>query len=249
MNKKKIFLFFIVLTTLYSCKKELLISDETLKDLEVHDLDFEYLTTRSRITYEDEDTRISAKATIRIKKDSIIWLSLSPAFGIEAARGIITRDSIKFIDRMNREYAVYDFASLSEEYNFNITFALIQSMLIGDMPKQPSEEDRVVKKRDHYIIKQTRGPVTLENYIGSNMKLEKLQVTAGKPDENTLTLVYEDFQKMKEAIFPYHSRVSLSYRSRKGPVSTLININHGKAEIQSESLSFPFDIPQKYERK
>lgn len=250
MNKNNIFLIVVVLTSFFSCKKELAVIDPSLRNkLEVQDLDFEFLNTKSRISYKDQDTDISATATIRIQKDSVIWLSLSPAFGIEAARGMITRDSIKFINRLNREYVVYDFETLSEKYNFNITFDLIQSMLLGEMPKGTSDEDKITIRDDHYIIKQVQGPVSIDNYIGMDlMKLEKVQM-ADQPANNTLTLQYEDFNRLEENIFPYKSSISLNYWAEEELVSTLINIDHGRAEISSESLSFPFNIPQKYERK
>lgn len=249
--KNKLFLIFLFLTTiLYSCKKELSGSGAALnKTLNLQDLDFEFLNTKSRIKYTDKESNISATATIRIKKDSIIWISLSPAFGIEAARGIITRDSLKFINRLNKEYMIYDFEGLSNKFNFKITFDLIQSMLLGEMPKETSEEDIIIQRDDHFLIRQTEGPISIDNYITAGlMKLEKVQM-AETPSQNTLTLLYEDFQNLEENFFPYKSLISLNYRSGSDIVTTQINIDHGRAEINSKSLSFPFNIPQKYERK
>ncbi|MBK8414658.1 MAG: DUF4292 domain-containing protein [Bacteroidetes bacterium] len=42
--------------------------------------------------------RIHLNINLRIKTDSLTWISKSPLLGIEVARVMITRDSVKFMD-------------------------------------------------------------------------------------------------------------------------------------------------------
>ena len=154
MNKNILILFFCFEIFFSACsKKSLSFKDvEMAEEFAVNDLEFEYLTTNSKIRFSDNDKSLSATANIRLKKDSIIWVSITPGFGIEAARGIITKDSLIFVNRMNKEYSAYDFEQLSREFNFNINFDLLQSVLLGDMPVEPDDQDQVKARLPSIIL-------------------------------------------------------------------------------------------------
>jgi hypothetical protein len=53
-----------------------------------------------------ENKKTSFNTNFRIKNDSVIWFSISPALGIEVARVLITQDTVKFVNRLNNTYFV-----------------------------------------------------------------------------------------------------------------------------------------------
>ena len=63
------------------------------KRLKIEELDFEYLQAKTKIQYEDGIQNLNANATIRIRQDSLIWISISST-GVEGIRSIIQKDSI-----------------------------------------------------------------------------------------------------------------------------------------------------------
>lgn len=210
--------------------------------------DFEYMFTKTKIHYKDSDYNVSTSANIRIKKDSIIWLSISPLLGIEAARAMITQDSMVLMNRLNREYTVYNFKNLSEKFHFDINYQLIQSMILGNMPMRPESSNQIISSRHFYIVKQQNGPYTIENYISRElMELQKVQMQE-KPTNNSLTLEYENYKPLAAFSIPFNSYISFNYEQGSEVKNTEINIKHGRAELAS-ALLFPFDIPSRYERK
>lgn len=261
MNKNTLILFFCLSLIFAACsKKTLSFKDAEIADeFAVNDLMFEYLTTNSKIKFSNDDKNLSATANIRLKKDSIIWVSITPGFGIEAARGIITKDSLIFINRMNKEYSAYNFEELSKEFNFNINFDLLQSVLLGDMPVEPDDEDMVKKESNYYVVKQEKGPITINNFVDArSLKLERVAMQDRSKEEvfgktrtrnNTLTLRYNDFQMLSEQVFPYENLVSLDYQRDGKKRKTEIEIQHKKANITDEALRFPFSVPEKYVQK
>ena len=252
MNSRSSFVLLVLLAiVITSCKKEIATTGTKEFDLEnvsVLPLDFDYLSTKSKVTFQDKNTDISLTATIRIKQDSLIWMSLSPALGIEAVRGLITSDSIYIINRLNRTYSIFDFASLSQRFNFDINYGLVQAMLLGDMPFEQSLVDRIMKKGRNILIHQEKGNIAIDNYIDPDrMKTARVQLYETS-STNTLTLLYDNFQPFSDVLLPYSSKIVLSYQEGKDRQTTLIDIDHGKAEIAS-TLQFPFNIPQKYDRR
>jgi len=222
-------------------------------DISKLEMDFDYLTTSSKIRFSNDDKNLSANASIRIKKDSIIWISVSPGFGVEAARGMATKDSLIIINRLNKEYMAYDFKKLSEEFNFDITYDLLQSALLGNMPLGLSREDKIKKDDAFYVIKQEAGNITVNNYINARlMKVEKVNMrekNKASGRDNTLNLQYGDFKTLEAHVLPFINLVALNYKKGSNVQNTEINIEHKKATFSREDLNFPFNIPEKYEQK
>lgn len=226
--------------------------------LSIVDLNFAYLTSSGKIRYQNDDQNLSATANIRIKKDSVIWISITPGFGIEAARGLITRDSIMFINRLDNEYSAFSFQELSDKFNFKINYDLLQSILVGDMPRTLAPEDEAKKQADHFLVRQQEGSLMIDNYINARlMKVDRVSVIDetkrdtqdGKRAKNTLSLQYEQFKKLNDQLFPFKNTMSLDYRTKGEKRRTQIDIQYKKVNIVEETLRFPFSIPDKYVRK
>ncbi|MRS61086.1 DUF4292 domain-containing protein [Larkinella terrae] len=217
----------------------------------VDQVDFAYLTAKSKVSFKSKDQDINnANVNLRIDKDSLIWLSVS-GVGVEVARALITKDSVVIMDRIHREYSVFDYASLSQRFNFNLDFGLIQSLLVGNLPLPKEPAQRVKNEKDFLLLRQREGKVLVDNYIGEqNRKLKKLLVVE-QPTKNSLTLDYEDFTVLNNFLFPYTSLVTVDYKSKNDgqPYQTVLRIRHNKVELTDKNPGFPFSIPPKFQRR
>ena len=217
----------------------------------VAEIDFRYLTAKSKISFKSHEQDIdNASVNIRVRKDSLIWVSVSK-LGIEAVRGLITRDSIKIIDKIHREYSVYDFPAMSKQFNFEMNFDLLQALIVGNLPLPKRPAQKIKNERDYLLLRQSAGKVLVENYIGEkDRKLKKLMVTE-QPTKNTLRLDYEDFTSLNNFLFPYTSLVTVDYKSQSDGqfYQTLLRIKHNKVELVDKNPGFPFTLPAKYTRR
>ena len=259
MNKSSWLIYFLVCCLLTACGKKSVStrSGPVASELSIEEINFNYLTSSGKIRYSNEDQNVSATANIRIKKDSVIWISITPGFGIEAARGLITRDSITFINRLEKEYHAYSFQELSNKFNFSMSYDLLQSVLVGDMLRALSPSDQVRKQADHFLVRQQEGPLTIDNFIDARlMKVDRVTVVDETNREaqrgrskNTLTLQYENFEKLDDQWLPFKNVVSLDYQSKGQKRRAQVDIQYKKINIIKEALRFPFSIPDKYARK
>ena len=185
-----------------------------------------------------------------MKKDSIIWLSVT-GVGFEVARGLITPDSIVFMDKIHKDYFVFSYEQLSKKYNFDLNFALLQSVIVGNLPFPQQPDSRFVKENEFYVLKQIVERLEVDNYIGeSNLKLSRLKATE-VPTQNTFTLDYSDFKDVKSFLFPFTSHIDLNVKSQKDQQinQTTMRIKHSKVDLVSENPGFPFNVPASYKRK
>jgi len=84
------------------------------------------------------------KATIRMKRDSMIWISITPALGIEVFRVLVTPDSVKYISKIpdNKYYYTGDFTALSELAHLDMDFSMLQDLLLGNAIGLDREEGK-----------------------------------------------------------------------------------------------------------
>lgn len=186
---------------------------------------------------------------MRIKKDSLIWFSLSPGVGIEVARGKITQDSMIIIDKTEKRVLRYSFESLSQEFNFEFNFELFQSVLIGDLPIKMTVEDDITPKANNFIVTQRVGDLYVDNVIDEKTrKLQSLKASSSR-SQNTLSLKYSEFKDLDETAFAYKTLMVLDYLEEGKKEQATIDIEHKRVRIEQKKLTFPFIIPKSYERK
>ena len=94
--------------------------------LNIEEIDFEYMHGKARMVLRDANKEREVKANIRIRKDSVIWMTFS-VIGVQGGKALINKDSITIVNNVDNEYFQFDYAELSKRYNFEINYDVIQS--------------------------------------------------------------------------------------------------------------------------
>ena len=246
MNKLSIVLFSVFIL-LSACAKKAIPVSTIEREYGLENFDFEYLQAKSKIKYDSEDRSLTSSATIRMKKDSIIWISLTPVFGLEAARGMITRDTVVFIDRVNKDVYRYNYESLSSMVNFEVNYDILQSVLLGNQVFKFSPEDKYSKSTNELKINQLRQRFNVTTLADKNSrKVTNINVKE-EPDGNEMFITFTDFNTVENQALPYQALVLIKSKTAGKIENTEVEINHSKVDVGSEAISFPFSVPSKYE--
>ena len=67
----------------------------------------QYTTFNAKLNIDyksDDGKKYDVNASVRMFRDSAIWISANAILGIEAMRVLITRDSVKLLDKLNKIY-------------------------------------------------------------------------------------------------------------------------------------------------
>jgi len=116
-------------------------------------LDFEWFNAKISTTIDTEDTKKSFKTVVKMRKDSVIWLSISPLLGIEMARVIITPDSLKMMDKVNNQYFLGELDYLGKSQSIDLDFNTIQQMVVSNaLMFDDNEKFKSIKSEDSYMI-------------------------------------------------------------------------------------------------
>src|SRR5688500_10071740 len=248
MNKT-IGLFVIMCSLLViSCSKKItspITVSKPALTLSVEEIDFEYLQGKARMILRDANKEREVKANIRVRKDSVIWMTFS-VIGLQGGKALINKDSITIVSNVDKEYYVFEYPELSKRYNFNINYDVIQSAMLGNLLLDRKDEDEIIQESSMFLLKQQAGTVQVTNYINAaSMKVEKIDMKELNSN-NSLVINYSNFQPVQDRLFPYNGTINLFYKTLAGVLNTTVIFEYNKAEVGDKELKFPFNIPKRY---
>ncbi|MDP3445632.1 MAG: DUF4292 domain-containing protein, partial [Ignavibacteria bacterium] len=195
---------------------------------------------------------------LRIQKDSVIWVSMSPALGIEVARLMITQDSIKFINRIDKSYFDGDFTLANSYFTTTIDYDILQALITGnDLNFYEDEGFRgSIDGQEYQLIttnrnsrkkyfKQKETPNVLVQSIWlnpENFKITRVGLKEFGDENKRLQATYKDFVLINEQLVP--AEVDLEIH---GGRKINVEIKFSRMEFDQE-LKFPFSIPNSYSK-
>ncbi|MBL7864955.1 MAG: DUF4292 domain-containing protein [Cyclobacteriaceae bacterium] len=246
---KKVAFILALAGILFSCSKKVAPTlPPAPPNLEIQEIDFEYFHGKARMVFNDNKKEREVKAHIRIRKDSVIWMTFT-VIGVQGGRALINKDSITIVSTVDKEYYVFDYASLSKRFNVEVSYQTIQSAFLGNLIVPRQENDQITQGTDYNLLHQERGPVSLTNFINpTTKKLEKVEMKESSTN-NAIAVNYSNFQPVGDKIYPFNGMINILYRTAGGVVNTSITLEYNKAEVGDKELKFPFNIPRKYDRR
>lgn len=207
--------------------------------------DFKTLAGRVQLVYETDDKLQSITVSLRMEKDKKIWIKAS-LLGITIAKVLITPTSVSYYETIGNTYFEGDFALLGEWIGTPINFQQAQNLLLGQsiFTLNPSEYSAAVFQ-NKFKIQPKQQP---QNFIHSlflnpdNFKIASETLSQPK-DDRLLSIRYGDYEKIEGQFYPSTILIDTSEKGSK----TKIEMNYKKIDL-NVAISFPFDIPQGYEK-
>ena len=178
--------------------------------------------------------------------------------GIEAARILLSDDSVKFINRLNKTYFTGEYGLIDSLLNTSLDYSILESMILGnelteyDINKFRASIDgglyRITiqerrKIRKYLKSNEISSKVLVQNIWlnPDNFKINKVELKELGDDNRKLEVMYLNYQEVDGILLPEEIQINISATT---PID--INIQFGRTEI-NEPLRFPFAIPRKYD--
>ena len=210
--------------------------------------DFLFFQAKGRAQVELKGNKQGANVSVRLRRDSIIWVSAS-LVGIEGVRAILTPDSVRVVNRLQKTYFSGGYDFLSKLLNVPVSYEQMQALLLGDYQPAPAGTKPTIVEAD--------GGAQRVSYPLAGVLVERLlQVGSGRVQELTMTdeatkrslvVQYSDFQPIVEQNnMPFAYTTAIQAKQANGATSATLNYN--KVDAGRERLSFPFAVPKGYTR-
>lgn len=235
-----------------------------MSKLKANKFNFHWISAHFNVDIDNDTSHDSFSGVVRIRKDSIIWMTVSYVLGAYTAlHAKLDVDSIMYIDHYDKQYFKGNYDYIDTLLQEDIDYDLIQSVMIGtslefynDTAKMNGYFDgkdyilSTVRKRRLRRVEKNKvlhskndAQVIWMDSADFHIKKIKLEdfVT-----HHTFEATYEDFQKSDSGTisFPRH----IHYEINTGRKIIKIDLKYKKI-IFSNYEKIPYIIPESYERK
>jgi hypothetical protein len=207
--------------------------------------DKETITARLKVKYFGKSNLPGVTASLRLKKDETIWVSLSK-FGFPVGKVLITPNRVTYYEKINKTYFDGDFSLLSNWLGTELDFKKVQNLLLGQAILNLKNEKFLIDlQKDKYQLTPKK-----ENDLFSilflinpgNFKINSQEISQ-KEEKRTLTINYNNYTKVDGEIFPKEIHITASDVKN----TSTIDVNY-KSVMFNNPVSFPFKIPKHYKR-
>lgn len=228
-----------------------------LNQMQRSELDFSYLDFKASVDVIQDDKKQGFQARVRIKKDSIIWLSISPLLGIEVARLELTQDSVRFMNRIDKTWFAGDYSLINKFLETSVDFDIVQALILGNdfsyyekstfKTDIDNHEYKLATAKRHKLKKYVRNKADAERVFlhtiwlnPDNFKITRIKLKEAVQKPKKISAEYSDFEYVQGQLFP--TKVSFNVQAE---TKTFIDLSFSGIKI-NEELNFPFKISSKY---
>lgn len=228
-----------------------------LDSLEKNTLKFKTFYSGFSGNFEQNGKNTPLKGIIKIKKDTFIQISIRPALGIELAKIELTKDSIKFIDRIKKEYFKGDYNFAKNKFGIDLDYRIIESIFINRYFVYPKNE-----KILDYTFARMQFPKNAQIFLSLGKKIKYngkianhtlifIQNEINLKSNNfrtfdlssTINISYSRFNKIDKIKFPKNIQIKLFENS----MNYNISISYKNISI-NKRLNSNFVIPKNYKQ-
>ena len=214
---------------------------ENLALLQRKNLNFNTLSLKGKANLSVNGDENNVTMSIRIQKDKKIWLSVSAIAGIEVARVLVTPDSLKLLNRLEKTYTKKPFSYIHEFTNKQVNFKLLQSVLSGNVIDGfMTDKADLVKQNGVWIVSGEIEELAYRKVFNTLLKVAETTLNDAKAAQ-ALKVVYGSYTPINNALFPSNLKINTMSGLKK--IDLAIEFN----KIEADGVvDFPFTVPKSF---
>ena len=112
---------------------------------------FEWLTSNLDIQAEGNGVAFDdLSGQLRIRNDSLVWLSVTATMGVEVLRAKVSNDSVWMVNRLEKTYLAEPLDSVAVQIGIPISLPWIQTLLLDNNEGLPPVENQIVQLKTFF---------------------------------------------------------------------------------------------------
>jgi len=205
-------------------------------------LDFMTFSAKAKVKMNIDGKANDVTMNIRIKKNQMIWVSITAVLGLEGARALITPDSIKIINRLDATYLKKPFSYISEYAGSQVSYQALEALITGNAwPGLVTDSTAVQTGNDGLVLSGTLQDLVYKLVIGADMRLAKTTMYSRGIVARNLDVDDNGALQVADRMLP--AQINISATSVKSKIN--ISLTYTKADFNTNP-EFPFTVPARY---
>ncbi len=219
---------------------------------------FDWVTAKAEVETNIDGKEENFDIKLSIKKDSAMLISIRYLLGLEVAKVLITRDSVRFVNYVSKNYFRGDFNYINNLLNADLDFDLLQAVLFGNSAEYLDDETKLKPVTDRqncrYLLSTVRKRRLRRIQSGEELK-DAMQTMTLQPDNfkilnnefidpasnRRFVAAYSNFLEKDSVFAPRHVDIEIAAQKKASLKIDYVRIE--KNTPQKLNLS----IPSKYE--
>jgi len=245
--------------TLGRCRLSFKTAKTLSRHIKENELKYEWIYAKAdvEVLIDGEDHKLDIR--VKAKRDSAMWISIQAIGLIDIAKLLITRDSVKMVVYVKKQYFKGDFNYINQLLNADLDFDLIQAALIGNSADFDDDDSKMkpVIDRDNcnYLLSTERKRKLRRISNGQDSLKRSLQMM--RLDPENYKIINNDFEDVatnrsfhakyekfhvSDSIFAPHL-VNIEIKAEK---KIDLKINYVRMEI-NQPQKLTLNIPKNYD--
>lgn len=164
--------------------------------------------------------------------------------GVEAARVLITTDSIHILQKIgDKKYFKEPFNFIQRYVPFPFSMRVLQDVIIGNVPLEEGSKLRSkVVKTDHVLVSDSRDLESTYTLNGSDYSMTAVELI-DKEEKRKAWLNFEKYETVETGVFSFKREVIF-----KGEQNVSAEMRFTRIKW-NEPMSFPFLVSDRYEKQ
>ncbi len=229
------------------------------KHIKENELKYSWINAKADVEVNIDGEEHKLDVRVKARKDSAIWISIQAVGLIDIAKLLITRDTVKMVVYVKKQYFKGDFNYINQLLNADLDFDLIQAALIGnsaDFDDDDSKMKPVIDRENcHYLLSTERKRKLRRITSGQDSLKRSLQTMRLNPDN--FKIINNDFEDVStnrsfhahydkfatpDSVFAPHN-VNIEIKAEK---KIDLKISYVRIEI-NQPQKLGLNIPKNYE--
>lgn len=208
----------------------------------IQHIDFSTFSAKVKVDYEGKDDGGQATAYLRMQKDSVIWISLRGALGIEGVRLLIEKDHVELMNFLKKTVQYRKISYLQDLTDIPLDFSTLQAIIIGNPVFIDSNIVSYRNSGNQLLVLMVgnlfKNLLTLDNtdYRILHTKLDDVDPMRNR----TCDITFDGYEKVNDFYFSTIRKISVAEKEKLD-----VNLQFKQYSF-NQPESFPFNIPKNY---
>lgn len=229
-----------------------LLSDNALwESIDKQALSYKQLELKGSGRYSDnEGSSLSFRFTLRVQKDSIIWVDLAdPILGLKLVRAKLTSQKVSYYNRLDRTYFEGSSEELAQQAGLNFEFEPLMAILSANVLKWQQKWQQNYLPEYYELnnfprdsLNPPSGEIQLIRQLIRPQNFRPQYLELKRPSQGEIVQVnYHDYKEFGDIIYPSFVKLRLLQQSDQNLELDIRSVE------RNQNLSFPYRIPNNYD--
>lgn len=229
------------------------------KNVKENEFNFDWIYAKANVESLVEEKEESFDIKVNIRKDSAMLISVHYLLGLQVAKILITKDSVKFVNYIDKTYFKGDFVYINNLLTADLDFDLLQAVLFGNSADFQEDESKLKPVTDRqncrYLLSTERKRRLKKIQTGNSEIKNSLQTLTLNPENYKILrnefiepatnrrfiADYSNFMQKDSVYAPYHVDIEILAQKKAN-----IKIDYVRIE-KNTPQKLSLNIPAKYD--